>query len=197
MFDNQRSAIEYALASRPRGLEIGDKVCYADRAFEVFALQQWALAKGAQEVGLVWAGFCEACGNGWLQLTETRVSHLVEVCENCSDAVAPTHCSYDGTVGDNLLSGERPTQPNGRPSRGVVRFGAQERHVLDVIGREFTDIESVAETILVARCAELLPPPAEGKRDQRVFLMRRALRSLCKRKDGPLALEHGRVIFCM
>ena len=196
MFDNQRSAIEYALASRPRGLEIGDKVCYADRAFEVFALQQWALAKGTQEVGLVWAGFCEVCSNGWLQLTETRLSHLAEVCESCSDAVAPTHCSYDGTVGDNLLSGERPTSPDGRPSRGVVRFGANERHVLDVIAREYADIESENADAFIARCAELLPAREDGKRDQRVFLMRRAIQSLCKRKDGPLVLEHGRVIFC-
>jgi hypothetical protein len=89
MFDNQRSAIEYALASKPRGLEIGDEVRYADRAFEVFALQQWALAKGTQDVGLVWVGFCAGCGNGWYQLTETRVSQLADLCERCSPLLAP------------------------------------------------------------------------------------------------------------
>lgn len=194
MFDNQRSAIEYALASKPRGLEIGDEVRYADRAFEVFALQQWALAKGTQDVGLVWVGFCAGCGNGWYQLTETRVSQLADLCERCSPAEQDV-CTHDETVGDNLIFGTY--KHSGKPSRGIVRYGQNERHMLDVISREYADVESVAETELIARCAELLPPPDEGKRDQRVFLMRRSLQSLVKRKNSQVALEHGRVIFCM
>lgn len=83
-----------------------------------------------------------------------------------------------------------------KPSRGVVRYGANERHVLEVIESEYAAVESASEALFVARCAELLPKPDAGKRDQRLFLMRRAVQSLVKRKDGPLAVEHGRVIFC-
>jgi len=81
-----------------------------------------------------------------------------------------------------------------KPSRGVVRYGANERHVLEVIESEYADVADVAEHVLVNRCAEMLPQP--DKRDQRKFLMRRAIQTLAKRKDGPLAVEHGRVIFC-
>jgi KaiC/GvpD/RAD55 family RecA-like ATPase len=83
-----------------------------------------------------------------------------------------------------------------RPSKGIVRYGTNERHVLEVIESEYAAVESASETLFVARCAELLPKPDAGKRDQRLFLMRRAVQSLVKRKDGPIALEHGRVIFC-
>jgi KaiC/GvpD/RAD55 family RecA-like ATPase len=83
-----------------------------------------------------------------------------------------------------------------KPSRGVVRYGANERHVLEVIESEYASAESASEAVFVARCAELLPKPDAGKRDQRLFLMRRAVQSLVKRKDGPIAVEHGRVIFC-
>lgn len=83
-----------------------------------------------------------------------------------------------------------------KPSRGVVRYGANERHVLEVIESEYAAAESASEALFVARCAELLPKPDAGKRDQRLFLMRRAVQSLVKRKDGPIAVEHGRVIFC-
>ena len=83
-----------------------------------------------------------------------------------------------------------------KPARGVARYGANERHVLEVIESEYAAVESVSETLFVARCAELLPKPDAGKRDQRLFLMRRAVQSLLKRKDGPIAVEHGRIIFC-
>ena len=83
-----------------------------------------------------------------------------------------------------------------KPSKGVVRYGANERHVLEVIESEYAAVENVSEAVFVARCADLLPKPDEGKRDQRYFMMRRAVQSLVKRKDGPIALEHGRVIFC-
>lgn len=83
-----------------------------------------------------------------------------------------------------------------RPTKGVVRYGANERHVLEVIESEYAAVESASEALFVARCAELLPKPEAGKRDQRMFLMRRAVQSLVKRKDGPLAVQHGRVIFC-
>ena len=83
-----------------------------------------------------------------------------------------------------------------KPSRGVVRYGANERHVLEVIESDYAAVESVSELVFVSHCASLLPKPEAGKRDQRLFLMRRAVQSLLKRKDGPIAVEHGKVIFC-
>ena len=83
-----------------------------------------------------------------------------------------------------------------KPGRAVVRYGANERHVLEVIESEYASATDVSETAFVKHCADLLPKPDAGKRDQRIFLMRRAVQSLIKRKDGPLAVEHGRVIFC-
>jgi hypothetical protein len=83
-----------------------------------------------------------------------------------------------------------------KPSRGVVRYGANERHVLEVIETDYAALSDVSEAVFVARCADLLPPPDAGKRDQRLFSMRRAVQTLSKRKDGPIAIEHGRVIFC-
>ena len=83
-----------------------------------------------------------------------------------------------------------------KPSRGVVRYGAHERHVLEVIETDYAAVEKVTEASFVARCAALLPVPDVGKRDQRVFLMRRAVQSLVKRKDGPIVLDQGCVVFC-
>ncbi|MFZ9627309.1 MAG: hypothetical protein ACO3AD_18780, partial [Burkholderiaceae bacterium] len=83
MHSNQASALRFALDSRPRGLKIGDRVCYADKTFSVLAIQQWAFNKGGYAVGLVWSGTCSNCGGVWYQLTETRVTHLNEECPKC------------------------------------------------------------------------------------------------------------------
>ena len=83
-----------------------------------------------------------------------------------------------------------------KPGRGVVRYGSHERHMLEVIETDYAAATDVSEAVFVGHCASLLPTPDQGKRDQRVFMMRRAVQSLAKRKDGPVALEHGRVIFC-
>ncbi len=83
-----------------------------------------------------------------------------------------------------------------KPSRGVVRYGAHERHVLEVIETDYAAVEKATEASFVARCAALLPVPDPGKRDQRVFLMRRAVQSLVKRKDAPIAVHQGNVVFC-
>jgi hypothetical protein len=195
MFDNQHMALEYALASRPRGLKIGDEVCYADRTFTVFALQQWALAKGACAVGLVWKGTCANCRDEWYQLTETRASYLAEECGVCDLAgvPAPTH---DVLVGENIMH-EVPAAAKPQPAPVEERYGSNELHILDVIKRDYVDAESANEALFVAHCASLLPVPREGIRDQRLYLTRRALQSLVKRKNAQVAVEHGRVIFCM
>jgi hypothetical protein len=193
MFDNQHMALDYALASRPRGLDIGDEVRYTDRAFTVLALQQWALPKGSRAVGLVWKGTCANCGEEWYQLTETRTSYLAEECGVCDLAgvPAPTH---DELVGINILD---ETPALAQPASVEERYGTNELHILSVIKRDYAEVESAAEAPFVAHCAALLPKPREGVRDQRVYLTRRALHSLAARKNPQVSLEHGRVIFCM
>lgn len=191
VFDNQQYALAHALASRPRGMKIGDSVRYNDRTFAVLAIQQWSFNKGNFAVGLVWTGTCAHCGRVWYQLSETRVTHLNEECPSC-DLVGVCGPTLDAQVAQNLLQhGAAPAAP---PKE--ERYGVTEQHILDVIGKEFGDTHSVTEPAFVAHCAEMLPKPDAGKRDQRYFVTKRALQSLAKRENGPIALEHGRVIFC-
>lgn len=81
------------------------------------------------------------------------------------------------------------------PARGVERFGRHERHVLEIAEAEFGSVESVALATLVAACASALPEPETGKRDSRRFQINRAIQSLAKRKEAPLGVIGGKVIF--
>ena len=83
-----------------------------------------------------------------------------------------------------------------KPSRGVVRYGANERHILEIIETDYRAVTDVSAAVFAAHCADLLPKPDAGQRDQRHFQMQRAITSLAKRKDSPIVVEHGRVIFC-
>lgn len=80
--------------------------------------------------------------------------------------------------------------------KNVVRYGHLERHILEVIELEWPQAESAPFRAVVEKCVELLPKPDPGKRDQRKYNVQRALHTLAKRKEGPVAIEHGRVIFC-
>lgn len=83
-----------------------------------------------------------------------------------------------------------------RPQRNMVRRGRHERHVLEMIELEWSAAQSESYDTFVIRCADALPPPDEGKRDNRRFLVTRALNSLAKGKEAPIAIAHGRVVFC-
>lgn len=196
MFDNQADALGYALASRPRGLKCGDTVKYMDHHFEVVAVQQWLVKNTPHAVGLVWGGRCSECESDWYQLTETRVGTLAETCSACAEETRIEPPTLDTVVANNLMADTGFEIRFSRPRGSALRYGATERHIMDVIDNEYAEVDSTNEVPFVARCAELLPPPNEGKRDQRVFVIKRAVQSLAKRKNGPIALEMGRVIFC-
>jgi hypothetical protein len=44
-------------------------------------------------------------------------------------------------------------------------------------------------------CVDGMPKPEPGTRDVRKQHVQRALQSLCKGNDAPIAIEHGKVIF--
>ena len=83
-----------------------------------------------------------------------------------------------------------------KPQRNMIRRGRHERHVLEMIELEWSSAQSENYETFVVRCADALPPPDEGKRDNRRFLVTRALNSLAKGKEAPIAIAHGRVVFC-
>jgi hypothetical protein len=49
----------------------------------------------------------------------------------------------------------------------------------------------------VDECVAALAPAEVGKRDTRRQNVQRALQSLAKRKDGPIEIKSGHVIFCI
>lgn len=83
-----------------------------------------------------------------------------------------------------------------QPRRNLVRRGRHERHILEMIELEWASAPSENYDAFVNRCAEALPVPEDGKRDNRRFVVSRALASLAKGKDAPIAIAHGRVVFC-
>lgn len=91
----------------------------------------------------------------------------------------------------------------GAKSKGVERFGRNERHVLECIhlvdGRKST----IRLEEFVALCAEAMPEPEpvpgvpdhQQPRDTRRQNMRRAIRALSKRKEPPLEVSGQHVTF--
>lgn len=82
-----------------------------------------------------------------------------------------------------------------RPRMPSERLGRHERHVLEIAEAEFGSVESVALADLVSACAAALPEPIQGKRDDRRFQINRAVQSLARRKEAPLAVIGGKVLF--
>lgn len=196
MFDNQKDALRHALASRPRGMKPGDSVCYNDRTFTVLAIQQWGFNNYKAAVGLVWSGSCAHCGSVWYQLSETRVQVLHEECPKCDLAGVYGPVTLDAVVAQNLLQRGGVPAPVEHPQPKEERYGAVEQHVIKFIATECNQINGDCASAFARRCADTLPPPASGKRDQRSFLVKRAMQSLAQRKDPHIMLEHGHVIFC-
>lgn len=89
----------------------------------------------------------------------------------------------------------RPVEDD-KGRKNVQRYGNAERHVLEIIELDYAAETSAPFSVLVDKAAAALPAPEAGKRDQRKYTIQRAIQSLAKRKDGPLAVERGKVIFC-
>jgi hypothetical protein len=79
---------------------------------------------------------------------------------------------------------------------GVVRYGHMERHVMEIIELHYRADAKVAMGLLVDRCVSTLAAPEAGTRDIRRQNVQRALQSLAKRKNGPLEIIAGHVVFC-
>ena len=82
------------------------------------------------------------------------------------------------------------------PARSVVRYGKHERHVLEVMESVYASDNEAPYDVFLSRCVEMMPAPVEGKRDVRRFEINRAIQSLAKRKDAPIVIDRGKVIFC-
>ena len=77
------------------------------------------------------------------------------------------------------------------------RFGPKERHVLEIIESEFEGIERAPLTELFDKCLAAMTKPDAPKRDLRRRDLERAIQSLAKRKEPPIEIKNGHVIFCI
>lgn len=82
------------------------------------------------------------------------------------------------------------------PSRSVVRYGKHERHVLEIVEGVYAADDSCDYDVFLRACIDAMPQPSEGRRDVRRFEINRAIQSLARRRDAPIAVERGRIIFC-
>lgn len=84
-----------------------------------------------------------------------------------------------------------------KESNRVERYGAFERHVLEMIETVDKGTTSMNMTKFVAMCSDALPEPEADKRDTRRQHVMRAVRALSKRKEPPIEIAQGLVVFCM
>ena len=180
-----QQALSRLIALRPRGIGVGDEVTGGGRSFKVIALQQWRMQGGSRSVGLVWGSRCPQCGVLWFQLTETRPTTLADECPAC-DVVGAKVAALDEALAEDLLCSAHPT--------GLKRRGRTETHVLDVIATLDPDTQTIPADELIAKAAELLPAPSEGKRDTRRQHVARAIQNLCKEKNSPIGRQEGVII---
>lgn len=73
-------------------------------------------------------------------------------------------------------------------------FSATENHVLEIIAT-MPDKSAMMIDSLIWLCAESMPKPEEGQRDNRVARAMTAIESLSKGENAPLRLAHGVVHF--
>ena len=77
--------------------------------------------------------------------------------------------------------------------KGLKRRGRIENHVLEVVATLEPEMQTIKVDDLVKRAVDMLPPPEDGKRDTRRQHVTRAIETLGKEKDGPIAVA-GRVV---
>lgn len=103
-----------------------------------------------------------------------------------SDGDAVTSCAVVPT--------DAVPQAKETSSKGLRRRGRIENHVLEVLALLEPEIQTIKVDELVKRCADMLPPPEEGKRDTRRQHVNRAIQMLGKEKDGPISVAGGLVV---
>ena len=77
------------------------------------------------------------------------------------------------------------------------RFGPKERHVLEIIESEYEGVERAPLGDLFDKCLAAMTKPEAPKRDLRRRDLERAIQSLAKRKEPPIEIKNGHVIFCI
>ena len=95
------------------------------------------------------------------------------------------------------VEADLPQEASGGERKDVVRYGNTERHVLEIIELHHRAASDVALGLLTDQCVAALAVPEAGKRDIRRQSVQRAITSLAKRKDAPISVVSGRVVFCM
>ena len=75
------------------------------------------------------------------------------------------------------------------------RFGKWERHILEIAAAEYAGQETAPLATLLELSINGAPPPNEGERDIRRQSINRAMHTLAGRKDGPITIKDGLVIF--
>lgn len=175
--------------NNPRGADVGTKVSYVEGntcfAFRVEAEQVWSGGDKRRVMGLVWAGTCAACGDGFFQLTPTHPTDFNHHCPFCSQQRFETFNSRDTRVFD-------PQRHKIVTAPYVKRYGRVEMLLLETLKQ--LEVEVIDTTDLIDAVVDQMPEPEGDKRDTRRFTLRRALNTLNREKDGLIALDGDRVI---
>jgi len=80
------------------------------------------------------------------------------------------------------------------PRKGVRRFSATENHILEIVAT-MPETAAMGREKFVRLCAETLPTPEEGTRDNRMVRTSAAITDMCKGKDAPFREIEGVIHF--
>lgn len=188
---SKEKVLQELMFSNPRGADVGTKVSYVEGnarvTFRVEAEQVWQSGDKTRVMGLVWAGTCAACGDGFYQLTPTHPTDFNHHCQFCSQQRFETFNSKDTRLFD-------PQRLKIVTTPYVKRRGWIETLVLETIKRLGAD--TMTTTDLIDAVVAQMPEPGVGKRDTRRATAIRALNTLSREKDGPIRFDGSRVVFC-
>lgn len=194
---NKAEAFQCLKTRNPRGADVGYKLFYLDADtqqrvdFKVEAEQVWQAGDVRRVMGLVWAGTCRACGDGFFQLSQTHPDDLNEYCSFCGSE------KYEAfNVDDRNVFKPEKKSPAQSPSQsiGIKRRGRIESHILEV-GSAIASNGVVDVHELIEKAVATMPAPEEGKRDTRRQMVIRAINNMNREKDGPLKASGGLVVF--
>jgi hypothetical protein len=102
----------------------------------------------------------------------------------------------DGDAITSCVAVEAEMPPPQVKATGGRKFGRVESHVMEMISEHIDPLAPDADMDEVIRfCVDGMPKPEPGTRDVRRQHVQRALHSLTKGNDAPIAIEHGKVVF--
>lgn len=86
-------------------------------------------------------------------------------------------------------------EPDAGSRKGIKRRGRTETHIVEMLHTVDHRVDGIELQRLVTMCAEALPPPEPGKRDTRRQTITRAIHTLSREKESPIAVTGNKVIF--